>query len=133
MKHIVICTRAKLQKINNGSTKFRISFVSILIEHVSIILLAVMLFLAFCPYHIILAVVWAIFRIEEGLFKYILKKDYWNILNITRKYSGTSGAQKSALIDLVKAFLKQKTLFSRLHKSYSQLVRSHTQANKLTT
>jgi len=60
---------AKLQKINNDPKKFRISFVLILIEHVSIIALAVMLFFAFSPYNIILAIVWTIFRTAEGLIQ----------------------------------------------------------------
>ena len=100
MKHLVIWTHAKLQQINNDPKKFKISIVLILIEHVSIISLAVMLFIAFSPYNITLAVVWAIFRIGEGLIQIYNKKNYWGLLNIARQYSGTSGAEKNALIDL---------------------------------
>jgi len=99
---------AKLQKINNDPKKFRISFVLILIEHISIIALAVMLFIAFSPYNIILAIVWTIFRTAEGLIQIYNKKNYWRLLNIARQYSGTSGAEKNALTDLGRSILKTK-------------------------
>jgi len=99
---------AKLQKINNDPKKFKISIVLMLIEHVSIISLAVMLFIAFNPYNIILAIVWAIFRIGEGLIQIYNKKSYWGLLNIARQYSGTSGAERDALIDAGRSILKTK-------------------------
>jgi hypothetical protein len=99
---------AKLQKINNDPKKFRISIVLILAEHVSIVVLAVMLFIAFSPYNIILAVVWTIFRTGEGLIQIYNKKSYWGLLNIARQYSSTSGAEKNALIDLGRSILKTK-------------------------
>ena len=99
---------AKLQKINHDPKKFQISIVLALIEHVSIISLAVMLFIAFNPYNIILAVVWTIFRIGEGLIQIYNKKNYWGLLNIARQYSGTSGAEKNALIDLGRIILQTK-------------------------
>lgn len=101
-------SEAKLQKINDDPKKFRISFVLILIEHFSIIFLAVMLFIAFSQYSIVLAVVWTIFRVGEGLIQIYNKKDYWGLLNIARQYSGTSGAEKNALIDLGRSILKTK-------------------------
>ncbi len=99
---------AKLQEINNYPKKFKISIVLILIEHVSIISLAVTLFIAFSPYNIILGIVWAIFRIGEGLIQIYNKKNYWGLLNIARQYSGTSGAEKNALIDSGRSILKTK-------------------------
>ena len=99
---------AKLQEINNYPKKFKISIVLILIEHVSIISLAVTLFIAFSPYNIILGIVWAIFRIGEGLIQIYNKKNYWGLLNIARQYSGTSGAEKNTLIDSGRSILKTK-------------------------
>jgi hypothetical protein len=99
---------AKLQEINAYPKKFKISFVLILIEHASIISLAVMLFIAFSPYNIILGIIWTIFRIGEGLIQIYNKKNYWGLLNIARQYSGTSGAEKNALIDLGSSILKTK-------------------------
>jgi hypothetical protein len=99
---------AKLQKINDDPNKFKISIVLALIEHVSIISLAVMLFIAFSPYNIILAVVWTIFRIGEGLIQIYYKKNYWGLLNTARQYSDTSGAEKKGLSDLGRTILKTK-------------------------
>ncbi len=99
---------AKLQKINNDPKKFKIGTVLILIEHVGIISLAVILFIAFSPYNIILAVAWTIFRIGEGLIQIYNKKNYWRLLNVARQYSATSGAEKNALIDLGRRILKTK-------------------------
>ncbi len=101
-------SEAKLQKINNNPRKFKISIVLILIEHFSIISLAIMLFIAFSPYNIMLAVVWTISRTAEGVIQIYNKKDYWRLLNIARKYSGTSGAEKNELIDLGRSILKTK-------------------------
>jgi hypothetical protein len=100
---------AQLQKINNDPTKFKISIVLILIEHLSIISLAVTLFIAFSPYNIILGIVWCIFRIGEGLIQIYDKKNYWGLLNIAIKYPDTTGAEKDALIDLGRSILKTKT------------------------
>ncbi len=99
---------AKLQKINNDPKKFKISIVLSIIEHVSIISLAVMLFIAFSPYNIILGVVWVIFRIGEGLIQIYNKKEYLGLLNIARQYLGTSDAEKKVLIDLGRSILKTK-------------------------
>jgi len=99
---------AKLQKINENQKKFKISVVLVLIEHVSIITLAIVLFIAFNYYNIILAVVWTISRTGEGLIQIYNKKSYWGLLNIARQYSSTRGAEKKALIDLGRSILKTK-------------------------
>ena len=64
----------KMQKISKDPKKFQIGIILILIEHISIILLAVMLFIAFNQYNIILAIVWTIFRIGESLIQIYNKK-----------------------------------------------------------
>ncbi|MFB0561121.1 MAG: DUF4386 domain-containing protein [Candidatus Lokiarchaeia archaeon] len=99
---------AKLQQINNNPKKFQTSIVLILIEHVSIIALAVMLFIAFSPYNLILAVIWTIARIGEALLQIYNKKNYWRLLDIARQYSGTDGAEKSRLIDTGYSILQSK-------------------------
>ena len=98
----------QLQKINKDPTKFKISIVLILIEHLGIISLAVTLFIAFSPYNILLGIVWCIFRIGEALIQIYDKKNYWGLLSIAIKYSDTSGAEKDALIDLGSSILKTK-------------------------
>ncbi len=99
---------AKLQKINHDPKKFQISIGLVLIEHASIISLAVMLFIAFNSYNIILAVVWTIFRIGEGLIQIYYKKTYWGLLNLARQYSDTNGAENKALIELGRSILQTK-------------------------
>ena len=99
----------QLKKINKNPTKFKISIVLILIEHFSIVSLAVTLFIAFSPYNIILGIVWFIFRTGEGLIQIYDKKNYWGLLNLAEKYSDTSGPEKDALIDLGSSILKTKS------------------------
>ena len=101
-------SNAQLQKINKDITKFKISVVLILIEHFSIISLAVTLFIAFSPYNIILGIVWCISRIVEALIQIYDKKNYWGLLSIAIKYSDTSGAEKDVLTDLGRSILKTK-------------------------
>ncbi len=100
---------AKLQKIHDGPKKFKISFVLILLEHLNIIALARMLYIAFSSYSLILGIVWITFRIGEGLIQIYYKKNYWGLINIARQYSGASGAEKNALIDLGRSILKTKS------------------------
>jgi hypothetical protein len=99
---------AQFQKINNYPTKFKISVVIILIEHLGIISLAVTLFFAFSSNNIILGIVWCVSRIVEALIQIYDKKNYWGLLNISIKYSGTSGVEKDALFDLGRSILKTK-------------------------
>jgi hypothetical protein len=99
---------AQLQKINSDPTKFKISVVLIVIEHFSIISLAVTLFITFNQYNIILGIVWCTFRIGEALIQIYDKKNYWGLLSIAKQYSDTSGTEKDALIDLGRSILKTK-------------------------
>jgi len=99
---------AKLQEINKDPKKFKIGTVLALIEHGSIIALAIMLFIAFSQYNMILAVIWTISRITEGLIDFYNEKNYWGLLNIARQYSVSSGAEKNSLSDLGRSILKTK-------------------------
>jgi hypothetical protein len=99
---------AKLPKIHDDPKKFKIGFVLILMEHFNIIALAIMLFIAFNPYNLILAVIWTISRITEGLIDFYNEKNYWGLLNIARQYSSSSGAEKKSLSELGRSILKTK-------------------------
>ena len=99
---------AELQKINKNPKKWRISIVFALIAHASIIALAIMLFIAFSPYSLILGIVWTTVRLGEGLILFYNDKDYWGLLNIARQYSVTSGAEKNSLSDLARTILRTK-------------------------
>jgi hypothetical protein len=103
-------SEAKLQKISDNPNRFKTSVILILIEHVSIICLAITLFLAFSPYNLMLAVVWVIFRAGEGLIQIYNKKDYWALVNIARQYSGSVGAEKNSLVNLGRRILKTKNV-----------------------
>ena len=100
---------AKLPKIHDDPKKFKIGFVLILMEHFNIIALAIMLFIAFSSYSLILGIVWITFRIGEGLIQIYYKKNYWGLLNIARQYPGTSDAEKNSLIDKGRSILKTKS------------------------
>jgi hypothetical protein len=99
---------AELQKINSDPKRFKIGTVLILIEHISIICLASTLFLAFSPYNIVLAVVWAISRTGEGLIQVYNKKSYWGLLNTAKQFASANGAEKNALTDMGRSVLKTK-------------------------
>ena len=100
---------AKLPKIHNDPKKFKIGFGLILMEHFNIIALAIMLFIAFSSYNLILGIVWITFRIGEGLIQIYYKKNYWKLLNIAKKYPGTSDVEKNSLIELGRSILNTKS------------------------
>ena len=99
---------AQLQKISEDPQKFRTGTVLVVMEHVVIISLAVMLFIAFSPINLLLGVVWVVARGTEGLIQIYTKRRYWGLLNIAGKYSGASGAEKDALVDSGLSILKSK-------------------------
>jgi hypothetical protein len=99
---------ADLQKINKNPRNFRLSIRLALIEHGSVIALTIMLFIAFSSYNLLLGIVWLIFRMGEGLIQFINEPNYWGLLKIARKYSVSSGAEKSALADLAGTIFKTK-------------------------
>ncbi len=72
---------AELQKINDDPKKFQIGIGFVLI----------------------------IFRIGEGLILSYNDKNYGGLLNIARKYSSTSGAEKTSLSDLARTITKTKS------------------------
>jgi hypothetical protein len=99
---------AKLGTINDDQKKFKIGIVLGLIEHLSIIALAIMLFIAFSSYNILLGIVWIIFRTGEALIFIYNETRYWGLLSIARQYAGTSGAEKDALSDLGRDILRRR-------------------------
>ena len=98
----------KLQETSTNPKYFKISFVTILIEHISIIILATMLFFAFSSYNLVLAIVWTVSRSGEGLIQIYNKISYWRLLGIASQYSVSSGADKNTLVDSAYDILKTK-------------------------
>jgi len=100
---------AKLLKFDNNPRGFQIGFVIALIEHFSVITLAIMLFIVISPYNIILGIVLIIFRIIEGSIQVHNEKDYWGLLNIAKQYSITSGTDKDSLNESYRTILRTKS------------------------
>ncbi|MFC1950798.1 DUF4386 domain-containing protein [Chloroflexota bacterium] len=98
----------KLQKISDSPKKFKISVVLILLEHVSIIALAAMLFWAFSSNNFTLAIIWVVARPTEAVIQIYNKKNYWRLLDLARQYPASSGAEKDALIQSADGILKLK-------------------------
>ena len=98
----------QLQKINKNPKKFEIGTTLILVEHIGIIALALMLFLAFNHFSLILAVVWAISRITEGFIQIYNKKSYWKLNSISKQYYEANETEKKSLGDLTCKILKTK-------------------------
>jgi hypothetical protein len=111
-------SEAKLQEISENPGRFKISFVLILIEHLSIIFIAVMLFMAFSPYNPILAVVWTLSRSGEGVIQIFNKRNYWGLLKLAGQYADASVSEKSAQDDLRLDILKSK----RTNFQFSQIL-----------
>ncbi len=97
-----------LQEINEYPKKFQASIILSIIEGVRIIALAIMLFIAFSPYNLILGVVWTICRIGEGLILIYSQINYWGLLKLVRQYSNASDAEKNALSDAGRIILQTK-------------------------
>jgi len=97
-----------LKKINNNPRKFQIGIVLALIEHGGVIALAIMLFIVFSPYNLILGIVCIVFRIGEGLIQYVNEPNYWGLLEIARQHSGSNGTEKNSLSELARTIFKTK-------------------------
>ncbi|MCW4015609.1 MAG: DUF4386 domain-containing protein [Candidatus Bathyarchaeota archaeon] len=101
-------SETKLKEINKDPKKFKIGTMLALIEHGTIIALAITLFLTFNSFNIILAVIWTISRVTEGLVNVYNEKNYWGLLDIARKYLASSGAENQSLIEAGRSILKTK-------------------------
>lgn len=99
---------AELQRIDDHPRRFQIGIVIALIEHASIIALAILLFIAFRPYGLILGIVLITFRTGEGLIAFYNEKDYWGLPKIARKYGVASGDEKKSLSDSARTILERR-------------------------
>jgi hypothetical protein len=99
---------AELQKISEDPRKWKIGVGFALIEHTSIIALAVLLFVALNPFNLMLGAILILSRTVEGLLQFYNEKSYWGLLNIAGEYSGAIDAEKEALSDSAHTILKTK-------------------------
>jgi hypothetical protein len=101
-------SETKLKEIKKDPKRFKIGTMLALIEHGTIIALAITLFLTFNSFNLILAVIWTISRVTEGLVNFYNEKNFWGLLDIARKYVVISGAENQSLIEVGRSFLKTK-------------------------
>jgi hypothetical protein len=88
---------AELHQIHAAPARFRAGTVLSLLEHGSIILLALTLFLAFNAYSLALAVVWTVFRASEGLTFIYKTLRFRAIAGVAGQYAAAGDAQKETL------------------------------------
>jgi hypothetical protein len=99
---------ADLEKINKNPKKFQMGFMLAFIEHGCVIALTILLFITFSPYSLLLGIVWTIFRTGEGLIQLYNEPFYWKLINIAKKYSTASGAEKKSIGDSARNIFKGK-------------------------
>ena len=99
---------ALLQDIAENPKRFRMSVYIALLEHGAIIALAIVLFIVFSHYNLILGVVWATARSIEGIIIFNNEKNYWKLLPKATQYSGSSDAEKTTVSDSGLSILKTK-------------------------
>ncbi|MFX0071184.1 MAG: DUF4386 family protein [Candidatus Hermodarchaeota archaeon] len=100
---------AELHKINENLRKFQIGIGLALFHNVLVITLAIMLFIVFSPYNLILGIVWVIFRIGEGMILIYNDKNYRGLIKIAKKYADTSDIEKISLNNIARNIIKTKS------------------------
>jgi len=97
-----------LKKINKNLKKFKIGIGLALIEHACVIVLTILLFITFNPYGMVLGIIFLIFRMGEGLIQFYNEPFYWKLIDIAKKYSSASSAEKKSLSDSTRSIFKGK-------------------------
>ena len=98
----------KLQKITEDPKKYKLSVILGFIEHISVILLAILLFIAFSSYNMFLGIIWITFRFAEGLGMIYNETNDWKLINIAKQYSITTGAEQKMFRDQGQTILQNK-------------------------
>ena len=99
---------AKLQNIIDDPRRFRSSVGLQLIEHASIIGLAVALFAAFGSQNTALGIIWTIFRTGEGLVHFHSEIGFWGLLRLSKRYSVAGDVERKALSESGRIILHKK-------------------------
>jgi hypothetical protein len=123
----VLESEANLHEIDQAPRRFKIGVALIVIEHLSIISLAAMLFIAFNHLNLALALVWLVSRGFEGVIQIVEKRTYWRLLEVARQASGAQGDARGELatqrVDILRSkravFLAAQILFAVGTFSYS--------------
>lgn len=101
-------SEAVLREIDESPRRFKIGFALIIVEHLSIISLAAMLFIAYNRLNLALAIVWLVSRGSEGVIQIVEKRAYWRLLDVARQYSAATGEERSDLANLRVDILRSK-------------------------
>ncbi len=88
---------ALLIKIDKNPNNFKMGVVLGLIEHFLVVSLAILMFVVFGQYNVILGIVWTIPRIGEGLIQIYNEKYSDGFLSIAKQYSSATDAEKEKL------------------------------------
>ncbi|MHA1995838.1 MAG: DUF4386 family protein [Candidatus Hodarchaeales archaeon] len=99
---------SKLKKIKVNPKKFQLSILLALLHDVSVMILALLLFIAFFSYNILFGFVWIVFRTGEGLTLIYNEKLYWSLLNIAKQYTNARDEEKIQFLDLGNGILKKR-------------------------
>jgi hypothetical protein len=97
-----------LKKISKSPKKFKTGIVLAIIEHGCVIALTISLFIVFSSYSLLLGIVLVIFRMGEGLIQFYNEPFYRKLIDIAKKYSSASGAEKKSLSDSANEIFKGK-------------------------
>ncbi|OLS27313.1 MAG: hypothetical protein HeimC2_11500 [Candidatus Heimdallarchaeota archaeon LC_2] len=101
-------SESKLQKIIENPRNYKLSLILGFIEHLCIILLTIMLFIAYSQHNILLGVVWLTFRTGEGLFMVFNDINDLKLIKISNQYAITSGVKRKSFIDIGQIILQKK-------------------------
>ncbi len=99
---------AVLPKFADSPGRFKAGVALALIEHFCVIALAVLLFLVYNPFNLILGIVLLVFRVIEGLIQVYIEGGYWGLLGLARRYSAAKGKEKTSLSDSHRTILETK-------------------------
>jgi hypothetical protein len=96
-----------IRKVSSNPRKFRIGVLLVVTEHVAIILLAIMLFIAFNAYSLLLGIVWLTSRVIEGAIQLNNKRRYIRLADLATIHQEPADMD-SAIIEQVKSILDSK-------------------------
>ena len=103
-----LASEANLERINLNPREFKTGVALITIEHICIILLAIMLFVAFNQYSLLLALVWLVSRGIEGAMQIFNKRRYWRLLDVARGFATANGVEKETFAESRLRILESK-------------------------
>lgn len=98
---------ATLAKVSDNPRKFRTGVLLVATEHVAIILLAIMLFIAYSTYNLLLGVVWLVSRTIEGAIQLNNKRSYIKLADLTTTHQEPAEVD-STIVAQIRSILDSK-------------------------